>query len=47
MNAENMLLAGLWVGPKKPLLLDPIMSELQDLYTKGLVITLPSDSVTV
>ena len=50
MNAENMLLAGLWVGPKKPamkLLLDPVMSTLQDLYTKGLTFPLPSGNVNV
>lgn len=50
MNAENMLLAGLWVGPKKPAmkqLLDPVVLKLQDLHTKGLAFSLPSGCVTI
>lgn len=50
MNAENILLVGLWVRPKKPamkLLLDPIMARIQDLYTKGLTISFLSGHVTV
>jgi len=38
MNAENMILAGLYVGPKKPvmkLLLDPVMKNLKHLLVFG------------
>lgn len=41
MNAENILLAGLWVGPTKPpmnLLLGPIMKSFRQLRTLGMAI---------
>jgi len=46
MNAENVLLAGLWVGPKKPpmkLLIDPVLSEIENLSTIGLAISVPGE----
>ena len=48
MNAENILLAGLWVGPQKPsmkLLLDPVIQDLNNLHTHGLTVTLPNGPV--
>ncbi len=45
MNAENIILCGLWVGPCKPLmsvLLQPILKTLRELSTIGLRIKLPS-----
>lgn len=50
MNANNMLLAGLWVGPKKPemsLLLDPIVKNINCLCNKGYTISLPTGDTTV
>ena len=37
-KAENIILCGLWYGPKKPdasHLLDPVMKVLNNLYEKG------------
>lgn len=45
MNASNIMLAGLWVGPTKPLmklLLDPILSSLKNLSTDGIMINTPN-----
>ena len=50
MNAENMILAGLYVGPKKPvmkLLLDPVMKNLEHLFIEGLTMSLPGGLTTV
>lgn len=41
MNAENILLCAVWVGPSKPLmelLLEPICSSLKQLSSQGLSI---------
>lgn len=41
MNAENVLLCGVWVGPEKPLmnlLLDPVCDYLKQLSTRGIPI---------
>lgn len=49
MNAQNVVLAGLWYGSKKPpmqLLLKPIMEQLQRLYTIGVMIDTPHGPVT-
>ena len=49
MNAENVVLAGLWFGSKKPpmhLLLKPISNELESLYTLGVQIETPDGCVT-
>lgn len=48
MNAQNIVLAGLWYGSKKPpmhLLLKPIMKKLHHLYTLGVPIQTPHDLV--
>ena len=48
MNSENILLAGLWVGPQKAsmkLLLDPVVQDLNNLHTDGLTVTLPNGPV--
>ena len=45
MKAENIMLAGVWVGPQKPsmkLLLEPIIDDLKRLYTDGLTVMLPN-----
>ena len=45
MKAENIMLAGVWVGPHKPsmkLLLEPIIDDLKYLYTDGLTVMLPN-----
>ena len=50
MNAENIILAGLFVGPKKPvmkLLLDPVMKNLEHLFIDGLTMSLPGGLTTV
>lgn len=44
-NAENIILCGLWVGPKKPLmslLIDPVVESLHSLATSGLTINMQS-----
>lgn len=49
MNAQNIVLAGLWYGTKKPpmdLLLKPIMKKLQHLYTLGVPIETPNGLIT-
>lgn len=50
VNAENVILCGLWVGPKKPsmsLLLDPVVESLQTLSTSGLTIETNSGKCTL
>ena len=50
MNAENMILAGLYVGPKKPvmkLLLDPVMKNLKHLFIEGSTMSLSGGLTTV
>ncbi len=50
MNAENVLLGGLWLGPTKPpmkLLLEPIMKSLRQLCTLGLTIATPTGLSTI
>lgn len=46
INAENIMLCGLWVGPSKPpmyKLLEPIMENLKQLSTEGLIVRSPND----
>lgn len=48
MNAENIILCGLWVGPCKPLmsvLLQPILKTLREMSTMGLKIKVPSGDI--
>lgn len=51
MNAENIILCGLWIGPTKPLmhpLLEPILKTMRELSTVGLSIKVPSgDHATI
>lgn len=47
MKADNIILAGVWVGPHKPsmkLLLQPVMDDLNCLYRDGLTVMLPNGS---
>ena len=49
MNAQNIVLAGLWYGTKKPpmhLLLKPIMKKLRRLHTLGVPIETPNGLIT-
>ena len=49
MNAQNVVLAGLWYGSKKPpmhLLLKPIMQKLDQLYTLGVAVQTPHGLIT-
>ena len=46
VNAENVILCGLWVGPKKPqmsVLLDPVVESLSILSTSGITLESGSD----
>lgn len=47
MKADNIILAGVWVGPHKPsmkLLLQPVMDDLNSLCRDGLTVMLPNGS---
>ena len=47
MKADNIILAGVWVGPHKPsmkLLLQPVMDDLNCLCRDGLTVMLPNGS---
>ena len=47
MKADNIIFAGVWVGPHKPsmkLLLQPVMNDLNCLYRDGLTVMLPNGS---
>lgn len=49
MNAQNIVLAGLWYGSKKPpmhLLLKPIIEKLDRLHTLGVAIETPHGLIT-
>lgn len=49
-NAENVILCGLWVGPKKPsmsLLLDPVVKSLHSLSTSGLPVKISTENFTI
>ena len=49
MNAQNIVLAGLWYGSKKPpmnLLIEPIMKKLNHLYTLGIAVETPRGLIT-
>ena len=50
MNAENVILCGLWVGPVKPSmseLLKPVVAKVQQFFSKGLTIETPNGVVTI
>lgn len=50
VNAENVILSALWVGPTKPsmkILLDPVVSSLQHLERSGVTIKTASGNHTV
>ena len=45
MNAENILLCGLWVGPTKPpmdKLLEPVVTNVRKLSSEGIIIKTPT-----
>ena len=47
MKADNIILAGVWIGPHKPsmkLLLQPVMDDLNCLCRDGLTVMLPKGS---
>ena len=49
MNTQNIVLAGLWYGSKKPpmhLLMEPIIKKLDHLYTFGIAIETPHGLIT-
>lgn len=50
MNANNIILAGIWAGRSKPpmkLLLDPVLKVLRQLSTIGISISMPSGQQTI
>lgn len=49
MNAQNIVLAGLWYDSKKPpmnLLIEPIMKKLNHLHMLGIAVETPRGLIT-
>ena len=42
MNAENLILAGIWQGPIKSLILPPVLGKINHLKANGIVVQTPS-----
>lgn len=50
MNAENIILAGIWQGPTKPpmkLILSPVLDKINDIKTNGIPVYTPGGPRTV
>lgn len=50
MNAENLILAGVWQGPVKPpmkVILDPVIEKLQRLQVRGVPFQSPTGSCQI